>query len=579
MVQARFDRGQVGDLFQLNYVTMMFKQTPEQQAALDSLLAEQQDPASPNYHRWLTPGEFGDRFGLSTAELNKVESWLQDRGFTIHEPPQSRNWLAFTGTARQMREAFNVRIHEIVVNGETHYAAANEPVVPAEFANRVLGFRSLHNFRAKSRMLKPKFTDAASGMHAIAPDDFATIYNVHAAYNNGITGAGQKIAVVGQTDIQLQDIVSFRVAGGLSATDPQIIQVPGSPDPGLLSGDVDEASLDIEWSGAVAKDATIIYVNSDDAINKSLPYAISQNLAPVISVSYGDCEANWTVADRNSMVAVAQQASAQGITISTASGDGGAADCDSDFAGRFTARLGLSVDLPSALPYVTAVGGTEFNEPGSVWTPDHNAGTIFGKGNRTYWGPGNNGTNGSALSYIPEVSWNDTLFDGALSSTGGGRSTLFPKPSWQVAPGVPNDGSRDLPDVSFSASVDIDPYLLCSQGSCVKGFRGSDSSLNFVGGTSVGAPSFAGVVALINQLTNSRQGNVNAALYRAFSNDPAVFHDVVQSGNQVPCRTSTQDCPASGFLGYAAGAGYDLTSGLGSVDVFKLLQVWTQTQP
>src|SRR5262249_15838536 len=212
LAQARFDRGQVGDLFQMNYVMMMFKPTAEQRDALNSLLKEQQDPSSPNYHRWLTPEEFGDRFGMSTADLNRVTTWLQERGFTLHELPPSRNWVAFTATAGQMRDAFNLRIHEYFVNGEMHYAAANEPMLPAGFVNRVLGFRALHNFRVKSRLVRAKFTDTTTGSHAIAPDDFATIYNVHAAYNSGLTGAGQHIAVMGQTDIQVQDIRAFRAA-------------------------------------------------------------------------------------------------------------------------------------------------------------------------------------------------------------------------------------------------------------------------------------------------------------------------------------------------------------------------------
>src|SRR5262245_20464724 len=204
MAQPRFDRGQVADLFQMNYVSMMFKTTPEQQNALDLLIEQQQDPSSPNFHHWLTPKEFGDRFGLNSAQYDKIVAWLQERGFTIHEAPESRNWLAFTATAGQLREAFNLRIHEYVVNGNVHYAPANEPSVPAEFANVVLGFRSLHNFRAKSRMIRPRLTDNTNNVHALAPDDFATIYNVRGAYSSSLTGAGQKIAVIGQTDIQLQ---------------------------------------------------------------------------------------------------------------------------------------------------------------------------------------------------------------------------------------------------------------------------------------------------------------------------------------------------------------------------------------
>jgi subtilase family serine protease len=579
LAQPRFDRGQVADLFQLNHVTIMFKPTAEQQAELNTLLQELQDPSSPNYHQWITPEEFGDRFGLNSAAFDKMKAWLQDKGFTIDETPTSRNWIAFTGNAGQMRDAFKMRIHEYLVNGESHFAAANEPSVPGEFANAVLGFRSIHNFRAKSRMLKGKFTSSLTGYHFLVPDDWATIYDAKPLYSSGITGAGQKIAVLGQTDIELQDIRAFRSNSGLPASDPQVILVPGSPDPGLVSGDQDEASLDIEWSGAVARGATIVYVNSNDVVGMSLPYAVSQNLAPVISLSYGDCEPNWTAADQASLTAIAQQANAQGITISVASSDAGAADCDGDVSGRFYARDGLAVDLPAALPYVTALGGTEFNEPGSQWTPDQGFGNVFGKGSTTYWSNSNNGSNGSALSYIPEVAWNDTFLDGALSSTGGGQSILFQKPAWQAAPGVPNDGARDVPDVSFSASVDIDPYLICSTLSCVNGFRASDDTLNAIGGTSVGAPAFAGIVALINQMTNSRQGNVNPTLYKIANNTRVVFHDILQSGNQAPCISGTPDCTASGFLGYASGTGYDLATGLGTIDVSRLLQAWTQNQP
>jgi subtilase family serine protease len=577
LAQRRFDRGRVNDLFQMNYVTMMFKPTAEQQAALNSLLVEQQDPSSPNYHQWVTPEEFADRFSLSTTEFEKVTAWLQDQGFTIDNRARSRNWIAFTGTARQMERAFNVQIHEYAVNGKTHYATATEPVVPAAFADRVLGFRSLHDFRPKSRLVKANFTSSISGNHFITPDDWATIYDAQALYKSGITGAGQKIAIMGVSDIELGDIRSFRAASGLPANDPQIVLVPGSKDPGVVDGDVNEASLDVEWSGAIAKNATIILVvDATDPLLDSLPYAVSQNLAPVISVSYGECEPDWAPTDQSSLVATTQQANAQGITITVASGDAGAADCDFSTP----ATLGLTVDLPAGLPYVTAMGGTEFNESGSVWSTAQTFGSFFGKGpGPIFWSSTNNGNNGSALSYIPEIAWNDSLFDGQPSSTGGGKSSLFQKPSWQVAPGVPNDNARDVPDISFSSSADFDPYLACISGSCVNGYRAVDNSLMAVGGTSVGAPSFAGVVALINQMTNSRQGNVNPTLYRLAGTNRTAFHDITQSGNQIQCRAGSPDCGAAGFIGFAAAPGYDLATGLGSVDVGKLLQAWPKTQP
>jgi subtilase family serine protease len=576
LAQPRFDRGRVSDLFQLSRVTMMFKPSSGQQTALNTLLEQQQDPSSPNYHQWITSEEFADRFGLSQAEFNRVTEWLQARGFTIDDRAPSRNWVAFSGTAGQMEAAFKVRIHEYVVNGVTHYASITEPEVPAAFGSRVLGLRSLHDFRAKSRLVKRRFTSDLSGSHFIVPDDWATIYDVHGLYNSNITGAGQKIAIMGVSDIELSDIETFRNLSGLPASTPQIILNPGSPDPGIVDGDVVEASMDIEWSGAVARNASITYViDANDPFN-ALQYAIAQNLAPVMSISYGLCEPQWTTTDRDSLVAMTQQANSQGITISVAAGDTGAADCDSGPV----AELGLAVDLPAALPYVTAIGGTEFNEAGNVWSTNQNFGGLLGKGGAgIYWSPANNASNGSALSYIPEIAWNDTFLDGQLSATGGGRSSVFPKPSWQVFPGVPNDSARDVPDISVSASADIDGYLACVQGSCANGYRYTDGSLFIVGGTSIGGPTFSGVVALINQMTNSRQGNVNPVLYRIANSNRNVFHDPVQSGNQVPCITGSLNCPASGFEGFAAGPGYDLATGLGSVDVLKLLQVWTQNTP
>jgi subtilase family serine protease len=575
LAQRRFDRGRVNELFQLNHVTMMFKPTAVQQAALNTLLEQQQDPSSPNYHQWLTPEQFADRFAMTTAEFEKATAWLQDQGFTIDDRAPSRNWIAFTGSAGLMQRAFNVQIHEFVVSGKMHYAPVNEPSVPAQFAGRVLGFRSLHNFRPKSRLVKGRFTSSLTGNHFIAPDDWATIYDVQSVYNSGINGAGQKIAIVGVSDFEIGDITSFRTASGLPANDPQTIVIPGATDPGITE-DVDEASLDVEWAGAVARNANIIFVvNSADPFD-SLQYAIAQNLAPVMSVSYGQCEPQWDPADQSSLVAMTQQANAQGITIAVAAGDSGAADCDLDIP----ASLGLTVDLPAGLPYVTAMGGTELDEAGSVWSTAQTFGNFFGKGSApVYWSSANNSKNGSALSYIPEIAWNDTLFDGAPVATGGGKSSIFPKPSWQVAPGVPNDNARDVPDISFTASADYDGYLACIQGSCVNGYRGSDNGLVTVGGTSADAPTFAAVVALINQMTGQRQGNVNSTLYRLAVTNRTVFHDILQGGNQIPCRAGTPNCLASGFVGYTAAPGYDLATGLGSVDVGKLLQAWPKNQP
>ena len=574
LAQAQFDGGKVDDSTLLPRMTMFFAPSPRQQAALSQLLSEQQDRSSPNYHRWITPGEFGIRFGLSENDLNKVTSWLESRGFTVLEMPASHNAVSFSGSAAQVEAAFHTSIHRYVRNGEEHHANASEPFVPAALAGVVSGFAGLNDFRPKPKTIRrmaaqaqPDFTDGSSD-HFLAPGDFAVIYDVTPLYSRGIDGTGQKIAIVGQSDIQLNDLRQFRSLMGLAAKDPQVVLVPGSSNPGMLDGDLQEADLDLEWAGAVAKNATLIYVNSTNAWG-SLQYAVMNDLAPVISVSYGGCEPEFSVSDAQSFMLLGEQANVQGQTIVASAGDTGAANCDPLFAPKAT--LGLAVSIPASLPFATAVGGTEFNE-----------------GSGTYWSTANSANNLSALSYIPEISWNDSFAGFGIQATGGGASTLFTKPLWQSGPGVPNDAVRDVPDVSFSASADHDGYLICDETYnsktkaftpvCPSGFFGG---FDAVGGTSAGAPSFAAIVALLNQSMNSPQGNINYVLYRLAELSSSPFHDISSGNNAVPCQMNppSPDCPASGssagLMGYGAGPGYDMVTGLGSVDVNALIGAWS----
>jgi subtilase family serine protease len=557
LATAAADQGRVGPGFHLDRITMMFKPTGAQQASLATFLDQLHNPSSPEYQHWLTPEQFADRFGMSRADMDKIVGWLRAQGFVIEEVAPSRLWITFAGNARQVESAFQTEIHQYVVNGTSHYANAIEPAVPGALADVVLGLQSLHNFRVKPRFhsRKAKFTSSITGNHFLVPDDLATIYDIKQAYSTGIDGTGGSLAVMGQTDILLSDIQTFRSLSGLPANDPSVILVPGSDDPGINNDDLTEADLDLEWAGAVAPGAQIIYVNSNNGVFDSLLYAIDQNLAPIISISYGDCESNFTSADLNILRTVTQQANAQGITVVAPAGDAGAADCDGTI-GRQIARLGPTVDVPASLPYVTGIGGS----------------TLYDVGN--YWSSTNNGKNGSAISYIPEVVWNDTLIFGetGLAAGGGGRSSVFPKPSWQVGRGVPQDNARDVPDVSLAASMHVG-YLICSAGNCVNGFRASDDSLTVIGGTSVGAPVFAGIVALLNQQLNSAQGNVNPGLYVIASTVPGTFHDIVNGANWLPCQSGSPGC-SFGVIGYTATRGYDLATGLGSVDVFKLLTAW-----
>jgi len=546
---AANDRGRVAPSLEMPYITLTLAPSATQQADLEKLLAEQQTPGSPNFHRWLTPEEYGQRFGLSDADLNKITQWLQSQGLQIVAVARGRNSIAVSGTAAQVEAAFQTEIHSYLVDGETHFANASAPSVPAAFDSVVKGIRGLNDFRLKPRIAarpaKPNYTNVtACDTHCIAPDDFATIYDVAPLYEAGINGTGQKIAIAGQIAVNLSDIEQFRGMFNLPPNNPQTLLVPGSRSPGSSnSGDLGESDLDLEWSGAVARNATIIFVYSTDVMT-SVQYAIDQALAPVVSVSYGSCEQETPASEYNAFVQWAKQANAQGITWFAASGDNGAADCGD------AQNPGLAVDLPGSVPEVTSVGGTQLAE-----------------GAGAYWSATNNVNDASALSYIPETTWNTSAEDGEPSASGGGASILFPKPSWQTGPGVPADNARDVPDVSLSASNDHDPYLVYTAG-----------SLQEFGGTSVPAPAFAGLTVLLNQkLGSGGVGNINPNLYTLAPSgwDSGMFHDVTTGNNvvTVACPRRQLNCTTTP-VGYYAGVGYDQTTGLGSVDAYKLIVGW-----
>lgn len=539
------DQGRVAPSLELPYITLTLAPSATQQADLEKLLAQQQTPGSPNYHQWLTPEEYGQRFGVTDADLAKLTQWAQQQGLQVVSVARGRSWIAISGTAAQAETAFQTEIHNYLVDGETHFANASNPSVPAAFSSVVKGIRGLDDFRMKPRLrpsLKANYT-SGQGTHYIAPGDFATIYDVAPLYAAGINGSGQKIVIAGQIEVNLSDIEQFQSMFNLPANVPQLTLVPGSRNPGSnsTSGDLAESDLDLEWSDAVAQNATIIFVYATDVMT-SVQYAIDQNLAPVVSVSYGSCEPETPASEYNAFVQWGEQANAQGITWFAASGDDGAADCND------TQNPGLAVDLPGSVPEVTSVGGTEYME---------------GSGN--YWSATNNTNGGSALSYIPEMTWNDSAGDGEPSASGGGASVLFTKPTWQTGPGVPADNARDVPDVSLNASDDHDPHVVYTSG-----------SLQLYGGTSVSAPSFAGLTALLNQhLGSGGVGNVNPDLYSLAQSNAGIFHDVTVGNNivTVSCPRRSLNC-SSTPVGYYAGVGYDQTTGLGSVDAYKLVMGW-----
>jgi subtilase family serine protease len=592
--------GRVPSGTKINGVTMYFKPSAEQQAELDALVKAQQTPGSANYHKWLTPEEYASRFGLSGNDLAKVQSWLEQQGFTFDRLARSHNSVSFSGTVGQAESAFQTEIHDYKVGNETHFANATQLMIPSALSGVVQSIRNLDDFRPKpfvrfhtpsARAVNPAFTSSQSGDHYLQPGDISVIYDIKAAYSAGYTGIGQAIAVVGQSEISVSDIEKFQSAAGLSVKDPTLVLVPDSGSAAISSGDEAESDLDLEYSGGIAKDATIylVYVGNSQnySVWDSLQYAIDTDIAPIISMSYGGCEPDLSSSDYSTLESIMEQGTSQGQSIIVAAGDTGSSACYADLTSNTTPTATeeeLAVNYPASSAYVTAMGGTEFPS------------ADVESSNTTYW----ESTSGSdivtsAKSYIPEQVWNDDSStvgsaDGAeyaLSAGGGGTSTLTTRPSWQSGvTGIPSGSYRLVPDISLDSSPSNAGYLFCSSdststgitGSCSNGFRDSnDQYLTVAGGTSFAAPIFAGMLAIINQKENSTgQGLINSSLYTLAANSntySAAFHDITSGGND--CTAGSSYCSSADESKYYAGTGYDEASGLGSVDLYNLMTAWT----
>jgi subtilase family serine protease len=577
--RAEFDQGAVDPSFQLSYITLLTVPSPAQQRALDKLLNDQQSPRSASYHKWLTPAQYADRFGLSSADLSKITNWLQSQGFQIVRTARGRDFVVFSGTAAQVAKAFGTEIHNFNVNGEMYFANVSSPSVPAALSGIVTGFHGLSNFRPKSQAQQadPSYTYVFKGsdFYFLAPGDIAAMYDVQTLYQSGVDGTGMTLAVMGQTGVYQTDLTNFRQNFGLSAISCTVssdiitacsssnfkyILVNGSATT-ISSGDLPEADLDLEWSGATARNAQIIYVNANDptgfGVWDSWYYAVDNDVSKVITMSYttpcelaeaGPGSGKGTFTSDEAELA---KANSLGITFLNSSGDTGAAECD---FGNNLAVYGYATAYPASSQYVTGVGGTSI--------PNINPNEY----SSTYWNASNGGNGASAKGYIPEQPWNDAQEFGLLCATqactlnhqtvtnwqtaqnaigisggGGGVSNCvtvdsngvctagFPQPSWQSgisasainpsAFGVTSTPARYSPDVSLLASPNFPGYLICTQKSAIGG-TGSGSTCDspstgitdmlsaclagtgpcsIFGGTSVSTPVFAGMMALLNQ--------------------------------------------------------------------------------
>jgi subtilase family serine protease len=663
MAQARFDRGAVDQSMAMDRMLLVLKRTPAQEAAVEKLVAEQKDRTSPNFHKWLTPEEFGQQFGPSDQDIASVRGWLESHGFVVSAVSKGRQVIEFSGTAGQVAEAFQAPIHQYLINGEQHVANANDPSIPKALVSVVSGISSLNDFRPKAMSHIRQSRAASTGPTAqatvksqttfttttpcgvtavdlcfgLGPTDFAIIYNVQPLWNAGIDGTGQTIAIVADSNINPTDVTDFRTIFGLPTNTPTVT-VNGT-NPGLTSDEV-EAILDVEWSGSVAKNATINLVvskntSSTAGVNLSAQDIVDNKLGNIMSVSFGECELGLGTSGNSFFNNLWSQAATEGITVLVSTGDSGSAGCDFfQQSGPVVqpAQFGLAVNGLASTPFNVAVGGTEFNDisdPQQFFNSTNAASTLA-----------------SALGYVPERAYNDSCADPIVYSTtfefatpqlacndqtnvqpdgfvitsggsGGSSSCItdanqpsscsggYTKPSWQTA-STPADGARDIPDISLFAgdgSISGSFYVLCERD---QNGSGSNTPCNLqtgalleAGGTSISTQVFAGMMALVEQKYEDKQGLINPQLYTLAKTagntctsaaNPAgtcMFYDVTQGTNSMPCLTSPSpvNCAADGspinvLPGYNAGTGYDLATGLGTVNAANLVaasSAWANT--
>jgi subtilase family serine protease len=650
---AENDRGAVSDDLNLDHMMLQLKRSAQQEEAAEQFIAELHDPHSANFHKWTSATAFGENYGLAEADLKTITGWLESHGFVVNSVYPNGLLIDFSGSAGQVRAAFHTSIHNLNVKGVHHIANISDPQIPEALAPAVTGVVSMHDFRPH-KMSLPKYTIASNRQtaEALVPADLATIYDFNPLFSKGTTGAGQTVVVIEDTDVfSRADWVTFRSTFGLSqyTSGSLTSQHPATPSgvnncvpPGVNSDDV-EAILDAEWASAAAPGASIVVAACGDTTSPTagLMFAMqnlvnSSNPPPVMSLSYGICEAYNGAALNASINLLYQQAAAEGVSVFAAAGDDGAANCDS---GAAMATHGISVSGFASTPYNVAVGGTDFSD-------------VVNGTTATYWSRTNSATYGSALSYIPEIPWNNSCASPLIAnylgySTGygpngfcnsnaaltGGLVTVsagsggpsncatgapatagvasgtcqgYPKPSWQTGlAGIPSDGVRDLPDVAlFSSNNPVWGHysIICysDQENGGTPCTGSPSNWIGVGGTSLAAPVMAGIQALVDQSVGARQGNPNPVYYALAASTPSAFHPITQGDIDVVCAAPYNcygyvgnldygrngrifDTTWAGALSvsntslspaYAAGGSWNFATGIGSVDVNNLVTNW-----
>ena len=607
LAQAAYDQGPVEDSRPASRVLLMLNRPPEREAALQQYLAEVHSKGSPTYHHWLTPQVFGEQFGPADSDIETVTAWLRSKGFRITKVSQGKQFIEFSGTMGQLRDSFQADLHQYNINGEIHFANSREISIPTALAAVVRGLAPLNDFRSKTYVrlggtarysrathtVTPDWTIANPFGTAnplaflVAPEDLATQYDLTPLYQAGTNGTGQTIGIIDASNIDINLVSDFQQFFGLASNPPQVI-IDGD-DPGDVAdgGDDVETYLDVEISGAIAPKSTVnLYISDGGSLGDPFAFAsiraVEDNAASVLSASFGQCEEILGDSGNQFWASLWEQAAAQGQTAMVATGDSGPT-CDG--------ILPNAVSGLASTPWNVAVGGTDF------FYSDYATG---GASAPTFWNATNDANLGSLKAPLQEQTWDDGfglniisngLERNEIGAGGGGPSNCAtssagtclagnPKPSWQNGAGVPSDGVRDIPDVAFYASngANLSAYAICAfEGECTTE-PATDAEVLFVGGTSASAPAMAGIMALVNQKFG-RQGQADFTFYALAKQKPAAFHDITEGGNTVPCDQGDANCALNGAGAYEttvylSGPGYDLATGLGTVDANVLVSSW-----
>ena len=633
LAKAAFDRGSVEDGLQTPRMQLLIKRPADREAALKSYIADIHQKSSANYHKWLTPDQIGQQYGPADSDVQTVTAWLQSQGFTVGKLSRAKSTIEFSGTAGQIKSAFATQIHKYVVNGQTHYANATNPQIPTALAPVVSGVVRMNDFRPKAQLkqqgaatynpathkAKPlwNYPYGSSGeAFFVAPGDFAVQYDTTPLATAGVTGSGQTVGIINDSNIDLTLVSAFRSLFQLMPANNLPNVVIDGTDPGVTS-DAVEAYLDVEWAGAIAPAATIdLYIAADTTLNAGLDLAaaraVEDDTAKVLSISFGACEQDLGATENAFYNSLWEQAAAQGQTVMVSTGDSGAEGCYNPNAS--SPVYGLAVNGFASTPYNVAVGGTDFYYSDYASTPANGVPASF----NTYWASGTSDTPAtSILKPIPEQPWNDSQYgfniaaiasgdanyyaDQGLDQPNGGSGGAsscatfdsagnclagYAKPAFQSAL-TPADSVRDIPDVSLFAAngLNYSSYLICANpGDCNSdGQSATPETVYGVGGTSASSPAFAGIMALVNQKYGP-QGQADYVLYPLAKQFPAAFHDVTAGSNNEPCDP-TQTVVTACVLGtdgnysagaYSAAAGYDEASGLGSIDANVLVTDWNK---